>query len=62
MSGTVSLSNVGQVAHILIDDIPNYNAMTLQMWHEMAAAITSINENADVRVAVIRGAGDRAFV
>ena len=33
MSGTVSLSNVGQVAHILIDDIPNYNAMTLQMWH-----------------------------
>jgi enoyl-CoA hydratase len=62
MSGTVSLNNVGHIAHILIDDIPNYNAMTLQMWQEMTAAIDSINENANVRVAVIRGAGDRAFV
>ena len=50
------------VAHVLFDRPWARNAMTWAMYDGLAAACAAINENSCVRVAVLRGAGGKAFV
>lgn len=50
------------VAQVVIDNLPRHNAMTLGMWRELAAILQDLATRADVRVVVLRGAGERAFV
>ena len=38
------------------------NAMSLQMWEGFGAALIELRDDADVRVVVLKGAGDKAFV
>jgi enoyl-CoA hydratase len=38
------------------------NAMSLEMWEGLGQALTELREDADVRVVVLVGAGDKAFV
>jgi enoyl-CoA hydratase/carnithine racemase len=38
------------------------NAMSLEMWEGLGQALTELRDNADVRVVVLVGAGDKAFV
>ena len=60
--GQVTLRVAGQVAHVQFDRTWARNAMTWAMYDGLAAACTAINENSRVRVAVLRGAGGKAFV
>jgi len=60
--GRVTLRAAGPVAHIQFDRPWARNAMTWAMYDGLAAACTAINENNHVRVAVLRGAGGKAFV
>ena len=50
------------VAHVLFDRPWARNAMTWAMYDGLVAACAAINENSSVRVAVLRGAGGKAFV
>ena len=38
------------------------NAMSLNMWHELGEAVSDLAQDPDVRLLVMRGAGDKAFV
>ena len=62
MSGTVKLTIRNKVATMCIDDVQRFNAMTLGMWESNTGLIEQINANPEVRVCVLRGAGDKAFV
>jgi enoyl-CoA hydratase/carnithine racemase len=60
--GKVTLRIAGAVAHVQFDRPWARNAMTWTMYDGLAAACAAINETSDVRVAVLRGAGGKAFV
>jgi 1,4-dihydroxy-2-naphthoyl-CoA synthase len=60
--GKVTLRIAGAVAHVLFDRPWARNAMTWAMYDGLATACAEINGNSRVRVAVLRGAGGKAFV
>jgi enoyl-CoA hydratase len=60
--GKVTLRIAGAVAHVLFDRPWARNAMTWAMYEGLAAACAEINGHSRVRVAVLRGAGGKAFV
>src|SRR5262245_21360821 len=38
------------------------NAMSLEMWEGLGSALTELRDDPDVRVVILAGAGDKAFV
>ena len=50
------------VATVVLRNERRRNAMTLAMWSALADTLEALEPRADVRVLVLRGAGDRAFV
>jgi enoyl-CoA hydratase/carnithine racemase len=57
------LSNVeGQLGLIVIDHPERRNAVSAAMWGELAEAAESLDADPSVRVIVLRGAGEVAFV
>jgi enoyl-CoA hydratase len=60
--GQVTLGIAGDVAHVHFDRPWARNAMTWAMYDGLAAAVAAINQNSHIRVAVLRGAGGKAFV
>ena len=61
MSTFVSTALRDAVALVTIDN-PPMNALSAALLDELEAEIDALDRNGDVRVIVIRGAGDRAFV
>ncbi|HEX8884950.1 MAG TPA: enoyl-CoA hydratase/isomerase family protein, partial [Noviherbaspirillum sp.] len=61
-TGQVHLSINDGVAAILIDRPAARNAMTWNMYEQLAAHCRQISADASVRVATVRGAGGEAFV
>ncbi|MFG1426449.1 enoyl-CoA hydratase [Roseixanthobacter glucoisosaccharinicivorans] len=62
-TGTVRLEIDGPIARLTFDRPHAHNAMTWRMYEEMAQACALLATRADtVRVAVLRGAGGKAFV
>jgi dehydration protein DpgD len=49
------------VAHVVLDRPAVLNAMDLRMHEELAMVWDEVEEDEDVRVAVVTGAGDRSF-
>lgn len=60
--GETRLTIEGAVAHVVFDRPAARNAMTWRMYDQLAEAVVAINRDEAVRVAVLRGAGGRAFV
>jgi enoyl-CoA hydratase/carnithine racemase len=60
--GRVLLRIDGPIAYISFDRPAAHNAMTWQMYDALAAACATIDATPDVRVAVLRGNGGRAFI
>lgn len=52
----------GHVATITLRNEGRYNAMSLAMWAKLAETLNQIDGNPLVRVVVLRGHGDKAFV
>lgn len=61
-SGEVDLYIKGQVATVTFNRPEARNAMTWSMYDRFAEICTALNANDQVRVTVLRGAGDKAFV
>ncbi len=61
MQGEVRLNIADGIAELLLDRAAKHNAMTPEMARQLAAHARSIDENDDVRVVLLRGAGERAF-
>ncbi|SHH09875.1 enoyl-CoA hydratase/isomerase family protein [Pollutimonas bauzanensis] len=50
-----------QIAHICFDRPEKLNALTLDMYEQLARAFVRANDDDGVRVVLLTGAGDRAF-
>ena len=51
----------GAIARLTIDNPARRNAMSLAMWRELGDVLATLAENPDVRVLVLRGAGEKSF-
>jgi enoyl-CoA hydratase len=60
--GAVRLTIEGPIARLVFDRPSARNAMTWRMYEELAEACATIAADRSIRVAVLRGAGGRAFV
>lgn len=60
--GRIDLVVQDQIAQVTIDDIPHHNAMSLAMWESLLRAFESIDKSTEVRVCLLRGAGEKSFV
>lgn len=60
--GQVHFTVEGPVARIVVDRPHARNAMTWQMYEVMRQAFITITESPEIRVAVLSGAGDEAFI
>ncbi|MES2910822.1 MAG: enoyl-CoA hydratase-related protein, partial [Pseudomonadota bacterium] len=52
----------GHVATITLSNPERYNAMSLIMWTRLGDALETLGADSNVRVVVLRGDGERAFV
>ncbi len=59
--GGIRLERDGAIATITIDRPEKLNALTLAMYDELGAAFAEVRDDPAIAVAVLTGAGDRAF-
>lgn len=52
----------GAVGHIIISNPTKRNAMSLEMWRALPGAIADLDADPQVRVLIIEGDGDEAFI
>ena len=62
MSGSVRLERDGAIAWIVVDHLVRRNAISRHMWEALPPIVREIDADEDLRVAVIRGAGEEAFI
>lgn len=60
--GTIKLHVDGPVARVSVSNPARYNAMSLAMWNALADTIDSVSASREVRVVLLRGEGNKAFV
>ena len=62
MAGRVRIEREGALAWLVFDHAERRNAITTAMWQALPGAVAELDADPSVRVVVLRGAGDRAFV
>ncbi|MBU6285976.1 MAG: enoyl-CoA hydratase [Betaproteobacteria bacterium] len=62
MSGTVFSRQHASVRHLVISNLAKRNAMSRDMWQSLADQIAQADADPSVRVIVLEGDGDQAFV
>jgi enoyl-CoA hydratase/carnithine racemase len=60
--GTIDLSIADAVARVTIDNPARRNAMSISMWNALAETMARVDADPEVRVVLLQGAGDKAFV
>jgi len=60
--GKILQSIADGVGVITFNNPETRNAMSLEMWEGLGNALTELRDNGDVRVVIMVGAGDKAFV
>jgi len=60
--GKILQSVIDGVGVITFNNPDKRNAMSLEMWEGFGEALTALRDNPDVRVVILVGAGDKAFV
>ena len=61
-TGRVHTHVDGPIGWITFDNPGRHNAMSVAMWEAFPEAVRTLEANTQVRVIVLRGAGDQAFV
>jgi enoyl-CoA hydratase/carnithine racemase len=62
MAGRVLTERDGAIATLIFDHPERRNAVSLEMWDQLAEAAEELAQDDSVRVVVMRGSGDTAFV
>lgn len=62
MAGKVELIRDGAIGTILIDHQARRNAITREMWEAIPELAREAEEDASIRVVILRGAGEEAFI
>lgn len=61
-AGKIVYSETGAIARLGIDNPDRRNAMSLSMWLAVAETMEKIAQSSDIRVVIMRGVGEQAFV
>ncbi len=61
-SGRITTHIEGSIGWIIFENPGKHNAMSVAMWEALPAAVDALETNPQVRVVVLRGVGDQAFV
>jgi enoyl-CoA hydratase/carnithine racemase len=62
MTGTVRMEPEGQIGFLTFDNQVRRNAVSLKMWQELGDGLEAYAKDDHIRVVVLRGAGDKAFI
>lgn len=62
MSGDVEIHRDGSIARLVFNHAVRRNAITLAMWEAIPQAVRELQNDDDIRVVIMRGAGSEAFV
>ena len=62
MPGRIHALREGPLGWLLIDHPERRNAISAEMWQAVPGAVRALDEDPEVRVVVLRGAGEVAFV
>jgi len=62
MGGRITTEKAGALGWIVFDHAERRNAISASMWAEIPEAARQLSDDPDVRVVILRGAGDVAFV
>jgi len=62
MAGQVRIEREGPLAWVVFDHEARRNAITAEMWEQIPVLARELDEDDGVRVVILRGAGDVAFV
>jgi enoyl-CoA hydratase/carnithine racemase len=60
--GTVLVEKDGAIGRMIFNNPSRHNAVSKSMWHSMCEIVNGIQSDPNVRVLVVLGAGDKAFV
>lgn len=60
--GTLQSFKRGHVGHVVFNNPRKFNAMNYDMWAALPQVMQDFVDDADIRVIVLSGAGDKAFV
>ncbi len=61
MAESILVQKEALVATVTLNRPHCHNAFDLDMWHQLGEAMQALNEDKDLRVVVLRGAGGKAF-
>ena len=62
MGGRVRISREGRIASIIFDHPERRNAISVEMWRKIPGVARDLARDDDVRVVILRGEGEEAFV
>ena len=62
MAGRIAIERHGALGFLIFDHPERRNAISVEMWREIPLAANELNQDDSVRVVILRGAGDTAFV
>src|SRR5690349_17207017 len=62
MAGNVRIEKRGHLGYLVFDHPERRNAISLDMWREIPRAAAALEADDEVRVVVLRGQGDVAFI
>ena len=62
MAGQVRVEKEESLAWVIFDHPERRNALSKNMWIQLPEALTALDADPDVRVILLRGAGEIAFV
>ena len=60
-SGSIEVTQDGAIATVVLARPEKLNALTKAMWRSLGEAIERLSADDDIRCAIIRGAGEKAF-
>ena len=62
MGGRIQVEKEGAIGWVVFDHPERRNAISAEMWSALPAAARQVDEDPEIRVVILRGSGDVAFV
>jgi enoyl-CoA hydratase/carnithine racemase len=62
MAGRIRVEKDGAIGWIVFDHPERHNAITADMWHAIPEAVAEVAADPELRLGILRGEGERAFV
>jgi enoyl-CoA hydratase/carnithine racemase len=60
--GRINVKREGRIGIVEFDNQRKFNAVSMEMWQDVSKAIAEFEKDGEVRVVMLQGAGEKAFV